>query len=202
MFNVDNPECELPRQRAIFNMIPRLLHALSKNDRYDQVLILDADSLIVDLDFDITGLLSDEQMLAANRANQDDVLRSWNVNNGIALWNLHHNTTKRVAQRWISQLSRGVKAYLSGVTMHGDQHYFHKALIEEAGASSAVKALDSEFRYEKGTVVKHFVRRNHNNWSDNGKDERKSKIINAVEKVCLDFPVECEALEHVPYATV
>jgi hypothetical protein len=203
LFHGDSPDCEPPSHRAMYNKIPLLLHSIYKGDQYDQLLILDADTLVVDLDFDITTILRGEEMLAAQRVNQKDANRTWNVNNGVTLWNLHHNKTERMAQRWFKHTSIGFQdAYKSGLDAHSDQHYFQKALKEEPGAIDAVNALAMEFRYEQGTVVKHFVRPNNNEWAGYGKVRREYKIQRTVETICSNFPTDCEALKYVPYATL
>jgi hypothetical protein len=43
--------------QSTFNKIPLLFRALEDSDRYDQVLILDTDTMIVDFDYDISRLL-------------------------------------------------------------------------------------------------------------------------------------------------
>lgn len=201
LVHTDRDECELPQQRAMYNKIPILIYSLSKTDIYDQLLLLDADTLIFDLGFDVTTLLGEDEMLAAHRVNMNDTLRTWNINNGITLWNLQHSMTKKVAQRWLKRTSMGLNgAHDFGWKEHSDQSYLHHSLRHEKEAINVTRALKDEFKYEKATVIKHYVRPKNNDWTGYRKDVREAKIQSAIEIICANFTADCAELEHVPYS--
>lgn len=203
LFKNDRPDCELPSHRAMYNKIPLLIHALSKRDEYDQVLILDADAMIYDFAFDITQLLTNKDMLTAQKVNPDGNAQTWNVNIGISLWNLHHNKTHQVAKRWLKRTSQGLdKAFESKGVEHGDQHYLQMVLKRDISALKAINATSNAFQYENGTVIKHFVRPKHSDWSGNGMTNREVLIARTATEVCNRFPSDCEDLEYLPYATL
>ena len=108
---------------------------------------MDADTLAYDFSFDVTSLLGQDDMLAAQKVSPNDVMRTWNVNNGITLWNLRHNTTMEIARRWLERTSKGINgACVHGWKEHGDQHYLHNALRDAKEAIQYIKALTNEFR--------------------------------------------------------
>ena len=200
----DEVGCELPPQRSRYNKIPILLYALSKTDMYDQVLILDADTLIYDMGYDVTTLLEDSNMLAAHGINFQGENRAMNINNGVTLWNLHHHMTQKVAHLWLNRTVRGMNRAKErfGWKEHGDQYYLHEALRREKLALNFTKALRDEFRYTKATIIKHFIRHKQQDWTGYGKDTRETKIKKCVETICANFIADCEDLEYIPYASL
>lgn len=199
----DLNNCELPQYRSMHNKIPLLIWALSKNTEYDQILILDADTLMYNFSYDVTTLLGDDDMLAAQKVNANDTTHTWNINNGITLWNLKHNTTAKIAKQWLKRTANGLNgAHLFGWKDHSDQSYLHWVLQHQANAILYTKALDHEFRYDKGTVARHYVRPKNNDWTGYGKDRREQLIQKTAESICANFPADCEDLEHIPYSTL
>jgi hypothetical protein len=198
----DGP-CEPPEQRSMYNKIPILIFALTKKAEYDQLLILDADTLIYNLNFDVTDLIEDHDMLAAHRVSDLDGQRTWNINNGVTLWNLKHNLTKKVARQWLKRTVDGLNgAKEHGWSEHGDQHYLHRSLMKEKGAVNHIRALSDEFRYANATVVKHFVRPKNGIWSDYGMDRREEKIKAAVKEIRENYTSDCQGLEEIAYTTL
>eukprot|EP00536_Pseudo-nitzschia_multiseries_P014177 jgi/Psemu1/37762/gm1.37762_g len=151
--------------QSTFNKIPLLFKAMDESPRrYDQVLILDADTMIVDFDYDITTLLlssnptgngddsdsdndsdndaniksrtnhdrdetnddaSAPYFLAAYRVWQFDWISTWDVNAGITLWDLHHPSTRAVAEDWL-RLSLGDPKQV--LLKNDDQYYLQRSL--------------------------------------------------------------------------
>ena len=66
----EDGDCEPPPQRAMYDKLELLRIALRKKDKYDQLLLLDADATIYDLDFDIANLCEKDDILAAHRVSQ------------------------------------------------------------------------------------------------------------------------------------
>ena len=197
----DEVGCEPPSQRSMYNKIPILLYSLSKSDEYDQLLLLDADTLIYDMGYDVTNLLDDSNMLAAQRVAMQSTEPTWNINNGVTLWNLHHNMTQKIAQLWLKGTVRGIDgAKQFGWIEHGDQFYLHKVLRQETSAINFTKAVRDEFCYDHATVIKHFVRPSRD-WTGYGKDMRAANIKNSIDIICANFTSECQDLEYIPYSS-
>ena len=204
----DGP-CDLPRQRAMYNKLPILLYALNKVDEYDQLLILDADAMMYNLSFDVTKIIDDEKdILAGHRVNPFDGEYTWNINNGVTLWNLHHPMTVKVAREWFFSTVKGLNNDLSENStaynedtfyLHGDQFYLHKILKRDKKLSARVRSLPIEFKYINGTVVKHFVRTKNNFWSNYGMDRREISINETVAEICERYPDDCTELDETPY---
>jgi len=68
--------CTPPEERSRFNKIDLLLEALKRENQYDQLLLLDADTLIFDFDFDMTKLVPNTTMLVAQRTQQIQI-QTW-----------------------------------------------------------------------------------------------------------------------------
>lgn len=188
--------CEPPPQRAMFDKLKLLQMALHKRGSYDQLLLLDADAMIYDFDVDITTLAEDDDLLVAQRgAEKSSRTHTWNINNGIVLWNLHHPLVQAVSDEW-DALSRSA---VEEGDAHGDQHYLQAAL-REGNRQQFVRGLNQEFRYRRGTVVKHFTRRHANNeWNNTRVDERETDIELVVKEICEKHPTDCQNLEESVY---
>ena len=96
----EDEDCEPPPERAMSDKLELLCIALRKKDKYDQLLLLDADAMIYDLDFDITKLCEIDDILAAHRVSQKNPEpRTYNANNGIVLWNLQNPDCLMISSR-------------------------------------------------------------------------------------------------------
>jgi hypothetical protein len=158
------------------NYLSRLLRiALEKRGTYDQVLILDADTMIFDFKKDITSLLRGDEMLVAQRLNGSDPVKTWKVATGVTLWNLRHSLTPTIEKVW-SKLPR------SNID-DTDQDDFETLLKPFA---SEVSSLYKEFNYQDTAVVKYF------HWRENtGQEKRKGRLESDASKVCEKFRLEC-----------
>jgi hypothetical protein len=198
----EDGDCEPPQNRAAHDKVTLLRMALRSKDKYDQLLLLDADAMIYDLGFDITKLADKDDLLVAHRVSQKNPdPHTSNVNNGVVLWNLEHPETKQVADEWEHRTRKA----LSGGEAHGDQHYFQKVL-QLQNRYEHVKGLAIEFFYGRGTIVRHFIRGHYrlarnakNDWKDDHIDAREITIWDTVKEICRDFPSDCDALEKSTY---
>lgn len=200
----DDEECEENSNRAMYNKLSILLRAVY--NQYDLVLLLDADALIYDLEFDIPRLLSSPSiMLVAHGAGNSDSdknmtnINTWNVNNGVTLWNLKHNAFNYTLHQWAHYIHHDLDR---GILTHGDQSYLHRVL-KRHGLQKYVLAMNSTaFQYRKGSIVKHFTRRNQHVWTDFRMDDRIREIETVVHQVCMNHLPDCRALDHIPYSTL
>jgi hypothetical protein len=186
--------CEPPPERARYDKIEILKLALSKNESYDQLLLLDADAIMFDLDLDITTLVADQDLLAAHAVSSKSGPRTWNINNGVVLWNLGHHLVHSVADEWYTNTIAGVAAHKT----HGDQYYL-QVVLKRGEGHAHVQALPTEFMYEKGTVVKHFLRAKNSHWNNTGIDEREGSILSTIRDICAMHQSDCEKLEYKAY---
>jgi hypothetical protein len=195
--------CEPTQQRGMYNKLPILLFALSKRNEYDQVLILDADAMIYNLSSDVTQLINDDDILAGHRVNPIDSEMTWNINNGVTLWNLDHPMTAKVARNWFRYTVDGLNDSTkeNGPKDHGDQFYLHRVLKRDKKLTRNTRSLPVEFKYLNATVIKHFVRSKNNFWNDDGMEKRENNIKQAVAEICREYPTDCEELDETRYSS-
>jgi hypothetical protein len=201
--------------QSTFNKIPLLIKALEMSKRadanensnqhyYDQVLILDTDTMIVNLDFDISRLLvrsSHEYFLAAYRVWWNDWHWTWDVNAGITLWNLHHPTTQQVAHDWLQRSLTHPKDVL---LKNDDQFFLQRALMSLGWWTRmryAMRTVRDEFEYYDATLIKHF-KRDARSWSRTSLEQRLLRIQEAKAVVCAQWKEDCAAIEQEMEAAV
>jgi hypothetical protein len=242
--------------QSTFNKIPLLFEAMKTGRHnqvyYDQVLILDTDTMIVNFDYDITTLLlssssssssekgssasststqqpnripsgeddagggddydddkdqqeqqggdvayssKNEYFLAAYKVWWNDWPWTWDVNAGITLWNLHHPTTKNVAEHWLHQSM----THPHDVLLKNDDQFFLQRSLMKVGwykrMIDGVKTVRSEFEYYDGTLVKHF-KRDARSWSRTSLEQRLLRIQEAKHVVCDRWPNDCQMVQH------
>lgn len=191
--------CTPPEERSRFNKIDLLLEALSRKGNYDYLLLLDADTLIYDFSYDITRLFaSKDTMLVAQRTHQQDPPATYNINNGITLWNLHHRLTQQVAEDWNKACRQGIP---ENRPYRGDQ-YFLRQVLHSGDRISSISSVWDEFYYRDATVVKHFQRSNNRSWNDTGLDTREERILNATAEICVRFGLDEQHLERRNYTDI
>lgn len=144
--------CTPPEERSRFNKVALLLTAIAESTKYDQVLILDADTLIYNFSVDVTQLLPDEYAMVAQRTDRNDPPVTRHINDGITLWNLRHPLTANIADDWDHACRDGIP---DNRPFRGDQYYLRQVLKSET-YDAAVWTVWDEFYYKDGTVIKHF----------------------------------------------
>lgn len=192
------PDC-MSNLRATFDKIPLLEMAHSLKHKYDYVLVLDTDAMIVD-HYQWEELLPSQQMLAAQRVMRYDLSNTWDVNAGVTLWNLHHADFEELVKRW-KQLSlfgtdvvdggknppseQELKQHLETIlTKNDDQYFLQTALLNTySWWNRPVVAVLDEFNYYSGTLVKHF-KRDKRSWSTNGLEQRLDRVKEAIREIC------------------
>lgn len=202
--------CKAPPVHSTLNKIRLLFYAIDHEDEYDQVLLLDADTMVFNLDVDLTTLIdSDRHLVAAQHApgdkqpgDEDDL---WNINTGILLWNLHHPDSKSVALEWFDSAKKSV---IRG-TYLGDQKYLqtslrsHLKLQHDENPGTAVVPMvlnlqNDEFNFEDGTIVKQFWNRNSH---DDNIDKRLKSMKTAANTMCTNHRKACDSVDEPRYET-
>ena len=143
---------------------------------------MDADAMIYNFTVDLTNFWNTDGggnddinfLLAAHRVSSKDNIETYNINNGITLWNLHHPLVEKVVTEWYSTSHYGL-TLKDG--KGGDQMYLQRILKKYIDLNTKkeemmtnkkkksdneyiVYSLQHEFEYRQGTVVKHFIREN------------------------------------------
>ena len=171
-------------EHGTYNKPPMIQMALSRQS-YDAVLLLDADAVIVDHDFDMLQLLPKKYMIAARAVTKDDP-HTANVNIGVTLWNLKHAYTSKVVDRW-HHLCRK-RAYEQLERRADDQKILHHLLRDDYNKSQLAHMIHafntSHIRYRRGTVIRHFIRKDATTWGDSSGFDRVEEVRAAVQKVC------------------
>jgi hypothetical protein len=216
--------------QSTFNKIPLLFKALEEQQQhlsrsYDQVLILDTDTMIVDLDYDITTLLlkgnydadddddtaasagddekrsnsehhkndANEYFLVAYRVWRTDWKWSWDVNAGITLWNLHHPSTRKVAEKWLE----GSITHPKDVLLKNDDQFFLQRALMSLGwwnRMGAMRTVRAELEYYDATLIKHF-KRDARSWTRTSLEQRLLRIQEAKAQVCQQWPQDCKNIQ-------
>jgi hypothetical protein len=190
-------DCEPPAHRATFNKIPLLQLALEHKEKYDQLLILDTDALVYDMKTDVTTLLPQGHMLAAQKVKLTDITHTWDINAGVTLWDLHHPRIKEAVRKWDESSKKGMTT-----DWHASNDQFHLHYTLRTGNyTNDIHALSEEFNYGHGTIIKHFIRKvQHKTWGDsNILDNREDRIADAVDEVCDQHKPICEGIENKVY---
>jgi hypothetical protein len=244
--------CPSPAHRASFTKITLLKMALSslnhhpqqqqQQQQYDQLLLLDADAFVYDWNFDITDLLTkisskddddddDTQsqrqyplpMLTAHKVKRKSQNYTWNVNNGVTLWNLRHPKTRLLAKHWdlnamdkilekswiwrqrsSSSSSSSKNLMNKNNNAHvdeddaprriGDQEILHKT-IRQLNLSNDVYGSREVMEYENGTVIKHLIRIDSKQWGNVGDSEcRYMSLKGYSRELCDRYPSDCVEL--------
>jgi len=204
---------------ATYNKVEVLSEVLRFNHRqsnnpYDAVLIMDADAILVDFEFDIADLLEDKNpppgyaTYSAVITNQGGTGNLGDINIGVALWNLRHPETPFLAKWWktkslwalckYNQLGRRdpARADQDGYyTLRDDQtklsrilEYFYPELPHR---SEAVRSVNGDLQ---NTRVKHVLRDHGQGmvWADKVDDSRLETIRKIVDDVCGQFERDCQ----------
>ena len=199
--------CTPPQERSRFNKISLLQLALARRKEYDLLLLLDADAMIYDFSKDLRSYLpvDSDVMLVAHRVNANEGPHSWDINNGVTLWNLQHPMTSVVVDDWyhrtLYELNRNptTRRYM----LTGDQSVL-QAVLREENRKDYVYTYVNEFQYRNGTVIKHFIRENllwdkHDVWKMTSLESRSTNIQNASNYVCNKYHPACVGIEDTPY---
>lgn len=203
------------------NKIRLLFHAIDNSDKYDQVLLMDADAFVYNLDVDLTTLLDEKKHLVAAQPLPSSHKRDlWDIHSGVTLWNLNHPYIASVAVDWFE---RAKKAVVYG-TYSNDQEFLQETLAEHLDWQHQNEAdhrhdhddenLDKcivlnlrrhEFDYENGTFVKQFVKESFRDSGGNGNstfiEERLQRMQDAAKGVCSKHAQECAAVNVPKYET-
>jgi hypothetical protein len=141
LFPSIRPQC-LSQAQATFDKISLLELALSTRynnnhdhsdtsssySKYDYVLILDTDTLLVDWHYPLPDLLrTNHKLLAAHRVWSVDPKTTWDINAGITFWNLRHPHAQNVLSKW-KELTANHP--IEVLTKNDDQYFLQRTLLE------------------------------------------------------------------------
>jgi hypothetical protein len=163
-------DADIPPSRATYNKIVVLEQALQLN-RYDAVLLLDADALLFDFTRDVGDLLPCHKMLVAHDVaspQHNDSSSTTNINIGVTLWNLRHELTASTITAWRRESIRRLDHYfwtyrtddqavLKHVLRRYHQQTVHRFFFwnkQTNMSSHPVHAIPFEFDYKNGLMVK------------------------------------------------
>lgn len=141
--------------------------ACENRDKYDQVLLMNADAMMNDFNADVTTLFHENEMLVAQRIEGSDLVRTWKIFGTVSLWNLNHLLTPRIQVTWSNRfhendpmidLSEQVKPYAETevVTVtrqigHSDASYVRT--MEFATKDHTVRNVDIKTRIARWAKV-------------------------------------------------
>lgn len=207
--------------QSTFNKIPLLVRALEESHRYDQVLILDTDTMIVDFDYDIGRLLlkrsslnepavtirrdddNDEKQQQTQHGSDgtDYFLVAYRVWSGDwrHTWDVNAGISlwnlRHPSTAKVAELwLRGSLSHPIDVLLKNDDQFFlQRALIALGWWNrwGGVNAVRDEFEYYDATVIKHF-KRDARSWSRTSLEQRLLRIEEAKTEVCRRWSADCE----------
>ena len=191
--------CSGPTWFSTLNKIRLLFAAIDHREIFDQLLLLEADALMVNMTADIRSLLpapsssksssSKNVLVAAQPVRQGDsrtMPERYQIHAGVTLWNLHHPQCTIVALQWFEESRKAV----SKGTYWGDERYLQAVLQRQN--HEIIQWLDNnEFAFEEGTIVKHFFS-HASSWSD-----RKRRMEQVAKSVCDNW--DCTVVPKIDY---
>ena len=209
--------CKAPAKHSTINKVRLLFKVLDlSSQRYDRLLILDADTMMYDMDVDITALTSlggdanDDDNYSNNfvvagvsiQKDDEDVL-PWKISSSVMLWNLEHPLTPSVALEWFN-FSKD--AIVRG-TYVSDQRYLHKSLqkfYDNESKTNIIRTFPRNIfdddESEKGIVQ--FIlpakekatsnTQNYNNSRRHQLDDTLARMEKISRKICGRHKNECE----------
>jgi hypothetical protein len=224
--------CRPPGAHVTLNKIRLLFHAIdhhANNAEYDQVLLLDADALLVNMETDLTTLLDvrhDPSILLAAQPmrrsssptsnstrkstrkstrgkdlQQEQEHHQHKINAGATLWNLNHPAINAVAIDWFTAAKDAV---LKG-TYRGDEEYLRRALLHqqrEAAKSKSSRANKITVQWLEDEFQYSngtVVQHFLRHGKDEPLDDRITKLKQAATTVCEQYPTECAKVPHQAY---
>ena len=214
--------------QSTFNKIPLLMRALEEKEgndgrplSYDQVLILDTDTMIVDLDFDITTLLvRDNGVLrrpsvfrgkefsgASNNppgmsdAEHDYMLAAYRVwwHDWTSTWDVNAGITlwnlrHPLTQHVADEWWKSSLDHPRDILLKNDDQFFLQRTLLDLGFWNrwdAIKTVRKEMEYYGGSLIKHF-KRDARSWTTTSLDQRILRIREVKETVCRTWPIDCQ----------
>eukprot|EP00978_Attheya_sp_CCMP212_P009565 scaffold22653_cov53-Attheya_sp.AAC.7 len=137
-------------------------------------------------------------MLAAQQVNADNPVDTWNINNGVTMWNLRHPQMKHIVnelkEQWLKciQINRDHETTdqlpMQDIFKHiGDdeskKHHLVYSLQSPGGSFGA--------SWDK-IAVQHFTRSKMYDWTGDENDARSIKLMQARNETCTKFYPFCE----------
>ncbi|VEU42556.1 unnamed protein product [Pseudo-nitzschia multistriata] len=207
--------CKAPSAHSSINKIRLLFEAIDAGNQYDQMLLLDPDTMIYDMETDLTTLIGDkEDFVVAGPAilteeGKKDKYMPWKITSGITLWNLEHPSTKAVALDWF----RYAKNAIIRETYQSDQKYLLKALKNYYNTNSkgvVARSSDREGIVKSlmnhqfddgigGRFVKQFrVQKKAKNPHDKQVEARLARMEETAGLICEHYPDACDRVGKPP----
>jgi hypothetical protein len=181
-----------PESRATYNKVALLELALFDFDqKYDRLLILDADAMLYDFSRDIALLQPDTPVLLAHKTNHSDVPGTGSINVGVTLWNLRNARTPLIWQRWMYKCLNRIQQGKDDDDQAPLQDLLKHHLDQEK-RDQVVYAVDKEFAYARGRFVKHFIRPDGTTWDNASVATRLDKMEKAATDVCARYHPICD----------
>lgn len=191
-----------------YNKIYLLDTIKRSHEKYDAVLLLDSDCIIVGWEFDALDLLPEKNLLSAQKVRENDPTYTWDINNGITIWNMRHPEFDFVLSKW-KEIAIGD---ISNNLPPSDQRGLHKVLRDmysyedrrDHGVVNAIEGTGSRpgpLTYLHGTFVKHYVnsayvRKNSTTFQPN--EQRLQEITEMAHQVYQKSGREIVPTAHVP----
>jgi len=196
------PSNHFQTRHSSYNKVELLRRGLELSDRYDWLWIMDADVLIYNFTTPFSSILppnaSDSVFLMAHRVKFADSVHTWNINNGVTIWNLHHPMTPKIMSDWrrhsLNRITANAQLHILGYVENlesCDQRILHSIL---KGLSNRRGIYADPYLQE--TVVKHVVRGDTHQWAPgNHSDEGRKYALQALAlQICERYAPACRGM--------
>lgn len=158
---------------------------------YDVLVLMDADAILYDFDRDIVELIPPDKLLVAHKVCRNDSDSTSMINIGVTVWNLRHPLANEVARQWKEKCLERITSGRLDDDQKPLQDLFKYGMTDQQREQS-ILALSDEFAYGHGTFIKHFIRRDHNDWDVNKSLERRIRNIEQASlDVCHRYSIQC-----------
>jgi hypothetical protein len=175
---------------ATFNRIYLLQEIYKNKPEYDWVFYVDADCVIIDMNKTVDEFLHNDKLVVACRGGSDSETNTWDVNIGVAFYNMRHPKIQDVLNRWQMMFENELNTFRNNTNINfsqsfdnsiqylDDQTMLHQILWEDSALAYVyIKERHNIFNYD-GDYVKQILRDKINTL-----DSRIEKMKDIIKKI-------------------
>jgi len=141
------------------NLASLLKMGWDERNKYDFLLLMDADAMMTSLSYDVARLIPIDRMVAAKRPSN---VEQWEIYDTISVWDLSHLLVPRVAKAWGRQLEEGNTSSSSAgldeqLKPYGSEIYRLDGQVGPESRSSLL-TMDGNKKSDLKTLLKEWAR--------------------------------------------
>lgn len=192
------PSIYFLERHSSYNKLELLRRGLELAHQYDWIWILDADAVVHNFSISFPTILppnASSVFLLAHRVKPNDPLQTYNINNGVLVFNLHHPMTRQVLSNWtrhsLNRIAANAQLRIIGndQELEGDDQVILHRILRNMPDSSGLYTIP----YFQDRVVKHLVRGNARIW-DNHSQGRDNALKALAKDICRRHVPACNEI--------